>query len=360
MPSTDHIKPSSDPRVVSDELSLISVVTAVLRQRLLILGSALLLATAVIVNIARRPDTYTSSASFVLQPSQGGSGLSGLAAQFGLAGSDRTTASNPKFYQALIGSRVLLSRIANADFTISTDSGPRSGTLIDLFGIRGGSQLSQTARAVSQLQRTVMTDLDDKTGGVRVSVHASNPALAKVILDRLLIEVNTFNLETRQSQASFERKYAEGRLASAREELRVSEDALQQFLESNRATRSPQLSLSEERLRRTISVKQEVYLSLAQAYEQARLGEVRDTPIITLFEPPLLPLGPDNRRYLFFSIVAFLTGALIGAFAGLIREYIRLARKEHIPELDELAEEVHATAAWVLAPLRRVRRLRGR
>jgi hypothetical protein len=34
---------------------------------------------------------------------------------------------------------------------------------------------------------------------------------------------------------------------------------------------------------------------LAQAYEQSKMDEVRDTPVITIIQPPETPLMPDAK-----------------------------------------------------------------
>ncbi|HEX5635067.1 MAG TPA: hypothetical protein VFX50_17610, partial [Gemmatimonadales bacterium] len=60
--------------------------------------------------------------------------------------------------------------------------------------------------------------------------------------------------------------------------------------------------------------------SLRQAYEQARLEEVRDTPTITVVEDALLPARPDSRKLVQKLALALAVGLLFGAFAVLWQE----------------------------------------
>ena len=114
----------------------------------------------------------------------------------------------------------------------------------------------------------------------------------------MIAQVDSFNLKSRQSQASAERRFTERRVAEAQAEARQAQDELQAFLQRNRDFRSSsQLNFAYERLADNVSLRQQIYTSVAQAYEQARIEEVRDTPVITLVEAPMLPARPDSRPF---------------------------------------------------------------
>src|SRR2546428_650042 len=112
---------------------------------------------------------------------------------------------------------------------------------------------------------------------------ANRSALSGLASELGLALVNTFNLERRQSRAAQEKRFVETRRTEARDELQVAEDRLKSFLERNRDYRnSPQLVFDQERLAREVALRQQLLTSLSQAYEQARIDEVRDTPVITV------------------------------------------------------------------------------
>src|SRR5207245_3853543 len=117
------------------------------------------------------------------------------------------------------------------------------------------------------------------------------------IADRLLAGLNQFNLSARQSQAAAERRFVEGRLEEARASLRAAEDALQRFLQANRQiANSPQLTFQRDRLDRDVTLQQQLVTGLVQQYEDARIREVRDTPVITVIERPAIAVRPDPLR----------------------------------------------------------------
>jgi uncharacterized protein involved in exopolysaccharide biosynthesis len=71
-------------------------------------------------------------------------------------------------------------------------------------------------------------------------------------------------------------------------------------------------------------MRQEVYTTLMQAQESAKLEVVRDTPVITIVEDVQMPIRPDSRGALLKTIVAFLFGCLLGAFVIAIRDALQL------------------------------------
>jgi uncharacterized protein involved in exopolysaccharide biosynthesis len=139
-------------------------------------------------------------------------------------------------------------------------------------------------------------------------------ALAQLVNERLLQGVNRFNLQTRQSQARAERRFAEDRLHAVRDDVRAVEDSLQQFLQRNRDFKNaPSLTFQHDRLQREVARRQQIYATLSELLEQARLDEVRDTPVITLVEAPYRPVRPDPRGLTFQLVLALAVGALAGA-----------------------------------------------
>ncbi len=88
--------------------------------------------------------------------------------------------------------------------------------------------------ALRRFRGLITADLDRPSGVVTFEVETDNPQLSAQIAKRLLDLLNRFNLETRQSQASAERRFTEVRLAEAKQELLETENRLQAFLEVNR------------------------------------------------------------------------------------------------------------------------------
>ena len=157
-----------------------------------------------------------------------------------------------------------------------------------------------------------------------LSVQTEWPDLSVMIAEDLLEAVSRFNLDTRASQAAAERAFTERRVQLAEDELQASEDSLRLFLEANRQFEdSPMLSFQFDRLSRAVMLRQSVLTTLVQSYEQARISEVRDTPVITVLQQPYMPPGPDDSSLLLTLAIGMVLGGLAGIVLAFLMEAVR-------------------------------------
>jgi uncharacterized protein involved in exopolysaccharide biosynthesis len=297
-----------------DGVSAAWVLAILLRNRFVVAGVTVLAVLVTLVVVMLRPPEYAVSLSFVPQTTQAQSnaGIAALAGQFGLAVGGLSGASQPpQFYADLLETRELLEPIAR-DGVSPRGAGARRMLLSEFLGRAGGDTAVVAERTIDRLrERVVSTSVATRTTGVvSVVVRTTSPTVSFEIAQRLLDGLNQFNRVTRQSQAGAERRFVEGRLEAARVSLRSAEDALQTFLQGNREfSNSPQLMFTQQRLQREVLLQQQVVTGLAQQYEEARIREVRDTPVITMIDQPRVPARPASRH--------LVRAVTVSAFIGL-------------------------------------------
>ena len=95
---------------------------------------------------------------------------------------------------------------------------------------------------------------------------------------------------------------------------------MQQFLQTNRQLGSPALTFQRDRLQREVQLQQQVVTSLAQQYEENRIREVRDTPVITVIEPPILAARPDARLRALILILGTAAGFCVALLTVVVHE----------------------------------------
>jgi hypothetical protein len=208
---------------------------------------------------------------------------------------------------------------------------------MDLFEIKAPTPARRTERATRVLAQDVVGAAEDRRlGAVRLSVKTKWPSVSLVLAQQLVHGVNQFNLVTRKSQASAERQFAEVQEVEAERALRDAEDRLQFFLQSNRViSGSPELNFQRDRLQRDITLRQQIYSSLVQSREEARLREVRDTPVITVLEDPRLPVLPQPRGALLKTLLGGIMGVMAGVIVAFVSHGLSLARREPGAEATE-------------------------
>jgi hypothetical protein len=250
------------------------------------------------------PAKYSSKAVVFPQlPTSPAGNLAGLAAQFGLANFAGTLTLS--FYDDVISSPTVLdSLLIRHYFALSPDA---DATLLSDLGYTSGPLSKRLEKGRKKLSHYISTDDDEAAGLVTLTVTASSPALAVELADSALGIANRLTAKALVQQASIQREYLEGRLRDARQDLTDRENDLQRFYEDNRTyQQSPALVAREARLHREADMSRDLYISVRQQYDQARLSEARNVPSLSFIGAPTLPYKPDWPKPLLNGVLAAL------------------------------------------------------
>ncbi|HJQ11884.1 MAG TPA: GNVR domain-containing protein [Gemmatimonadaceae bacterium] len=357
--SITPLPPAPDGRVF--EFSVLRLINAVLRYRALVVALSLLFAfvMALIAFLAAR--TYTVDTSFIPQTRRVQSQVASIGAQFGIpiANADPTQSSD--FYVDLVRSKGILRQVAESTYRFSWKGRAVSESLVDFYAPEKVAFPLRLEKTIERLQSAISAAASPKTGVINLSVKTVSPDLSKQIAAQELQQVTSFNREVRQSQASAERKFTEARVAEAAEELRVAENRLQDFSQRNREFGgSPALGFERDRLNREVVMRQQVYTSLAQAYEQAKIDEVRESSLITVLDPPTAPARPNSRGVITRFVSGLVLGAMLGIFIAILRMYFDRTREVDPDDYGEFAALSRQALDDLKRPWRPAARLFGR
>ena len=258
------------------------------------LGAGLGIAVALIL-----PPQFTSSATFVAQGASSSaipSALLGIAASVGFGSAKDYS---PQFYADLLTSDPVLTSAVQRSYTLPGSGDSTRKTYVDIEDITGSTPAAVLDGALRHLRRRVAARADVRTNIVTVAVTTRTPVLSRDLTQAVLDALDSMNIGFRQEQSRELRQFFEGRVADAQAELDSAETALRRFLERNRATdNSPLLRFEQLRLTRTADLKRAVYTTVVQQYEEAKMQEARNVPVLTVLTSPTLPVrksGPPRR-----------------------------------------------------------------
>lgn len=334
-------------------MSLMSLLTVLLRRRALIVWSSLLLAVVFTGFSLIGDREWTSVVSFFPQGKKAGGNLSALAAQFGVGVGTADANESPSFYADLVKSRAILAQVVDSGITVAPDN--QHVDIADAFKVKATVPALRRDMAIKSLNDAINVATNAKTGVVTMRVTSVSAPLSAAIGTRLLDLLTRFNQDTRRGQASAERKFTEERLAIVKKELRQSEDALSQFLSVNRVLDAAPLKAQRDRLEREVRNIQELYTNLAKAYEQAKIDEVRDTPVITVVERPEPAARPDTRGIATKGLASLIAGFLIGVMLALALEGFSDKPESRSAEQEEFRRLGGATLRDLRRPWRLLR-----
>jgi hypothetical protein len=285
--------------------------------------------------------TYTTTISFTpVAPETSAGALASLAGQFGIGLPAADPSGSPDFYADLLQTPDVLIPLAESRYSVVDGRDSLTGTLLELLEIDESTPGRTMAEGLKELRSEIMAvKFDRQTSIVRVSIKTDWPELSFAMANRLLELVDTFNLKSRQTTGGAQQNFLRQRVDTARMELSNAEERLQSFLVQNRSyVNDPALTFEHDRRRREVTLRQEVYTTLVQAYEQARLTAVRNTPSVSIVERPALPLRHDRRHLAVKVILVGIAGLFVAVMAALALEAIAIERLERPDAFAELAQ----------------------
>jgi uncharacterized protein involved in exopolysaccharide biosynthesis len=295
-------EPGTDTRSATDEsndeISLLELASVLLKRWRLVIGVPLLAALAGALISFVMPSKYTAMATFVPEVESEGfslpSGLAVVMGQLGVSVPGIGGTDSPDFYVGVLESRTLRDQILVAQFADPrSDAVGDSAGLLEIFGIGGSNPTRRLEEGREKLAETTLLAADLETGVVSVSVETRYRDLSAAIANLYIDLVNRFN---------------QG---------------------------SPELSFQYERLQRQVAIEQEVFTTLRRSYEEARIQEVNDTPVITVIDHAVAPEERSSPKLVLNVVLAIIVGGVLGVFGAFGREYAERARTSDKQQYDE-------------------------
>ena len=247
--------------------------------------------------------------------------LQSIASTFGMA--SLTDSESSYNIPDIIKSRLLNTKILYNQWKTQKYEIPSN--LLDYWNINQEDKLSADEDGLNLLNERISVQ-EDKTGLIRVSVLMEEPELSASIVNFIFDEVVDFTKNNKLDYARQNTQFILKRSDEVKLALEKAVNSLKYFREQNRlVTDSPQLQLELERLLREVEIQTEVFITIQQQYELARIEQMREEPSILILDKGY----PASKKYSPRRTMILLSSLIIGLFIS--SAYI-LVRKNFIDE----------------------------
>ncbi len=339
-----------DEASVREETSLFGFVNVLLKYRGML--GVLILACGLFggMRYAQSTASYVTRVGINVASNEPAPDPTGVAAQLGIVAA-AGSAQEVAFMSELLRSPPLMRDVANQQYTVRTRKGIVTGPLERFYGYRGNPQLHEK-EMTELLADKITVNASGRTGNIWLFVDTPFPDLSQQVGLNIIRLVDEYYRARKHAQAAAEREFLQGRLAESKQELNAAENEVLQFREDNRDISAPALALENARLIRGVSMKQQLYTSLLQSYDKARIAEAKNLPSITILEAPEKPIKPEPSSAIAFPLLGAIAGLLLGIVVAFIRERMAETAASPTPAFEYYTELKSEAVRDLKRPLR--------
>lgn len=339
------------------EIDLIDIIKTVWDGRRTILKTVLVFIVTGLAVALLSVEEYTSQIEILPETQQGMSlgSLGGLAQQFGFSapvqqGGEEISAN---LYPSIIQSNLFLHELMNYEVTVPNGSAEISlaeymesyqhhswpmavirspitfkSWVMSLFksdpaSIENGIANEQTSQRLVRMsgeeweilrniRRRITAVTNTETGEVTVSVEMQDPVIAAAVADKVVQNLSDFIIEKRTEKTRRNVEFIEERFEEAKVRFEESQKELAAFNDANRGQLTAMTRTEEQLLQSRYDLAFNLYNSLAERLEEARIKLQEETPVISIIEPAAVPDRRSAPNRTLILVVFILLGGLIG------------------------------------------------
>ncbi len=169
-------------------------------------------------------------------------------------------------------------------------------------------------QAVNVLSNLINVD-EESSGLIKVDVYMDDPHLSTEVANFISEYVVEFIESEQRSQANVNREFLDSRVASASLDLNESEEKFTKFLKSHpMSIETPEILQEKSRLIRSIEVNQQVYITLRQQLEIAKIEELKNRLFINSLDTAFPATVPSKPNKLLVLVLIVFFGILTTSF----------------------------------------------
>jgi uncharacterized protein involved in exopolysaccharide biosynthesis len=341
----------------SDEIDLIEVFRKLWEGRKTIFKWMGIFFVIGIIIIIFSPKEYKSEVTLLVETGTGGSGMSGLLQQFGgLAGINLGAgagedALTPELYPDIIKSTPFLLEVMDQKVTESkydstlrvsdyiqryTRGGVGSFVMGYTIGLPGkiigwvkGKPKNKGPKATShgnkpfkltpeqsgvagELATRIIAMQGETSTTLNISVEMQDPVVAAQLVDSVVSNLTRYIVDYRTQKAKTDLKFVEERHKEAEGKYRAAQRNLAGFKDRNKNVILASALTSEQNLQAEYNLAFNVYNTLSQQLEQAKMKVQEKTPVFKVVEPAKVALQKSKPKSSLIMVGMIFLGGLIG------------------------------------------------
>ena len=182
----------------------------------------------------------------------------------------------------------------------------------------GIPQMSKAQFEITKnLRDRINASIDQRSGVISISSEFPDPMVAAQIGQHSVNYLTNYITEYRIGKAQKDLEFVQKRYEEKQKDFHLSQLALASFRDANRNIVSLTAQTEEQRLQDQYNLAFNIYNSLAQQLEQARIKVQEETPVIKVLEPVQVPIERSKPKRTQMIMLAVFLGGVFGVTAVL-------------------------------------------
>lgn len=146
------------------------------------------------------------------------------------------------------------------------------------------------------LSKRISAGADKKTDLISVQVMMQDPMVAAIVADSVVSKLQEFMIQYQTSKARHDLNNSQMLLKKATAEYDIAMDELAKAQDQNRNLISRSAMIHVDNLSNKRNLAYNLYQQLASQVEVCKLKVQEDTPVVTVLDPPLVPIKAKSPR----------------------------------------------------------------
>lgn len=165
---------------------------------------------------------------------------------------------------------------------------------------------------IEALRNRIGTSYNEQSGTIEVSVEMPDPEIAAEVAHQVVLFLTDYIKAYRTGKSADNVAFIEGRYEESRQRFEEAQERLARFRDENRGQLTELARTREQRLQSEYDLTFNLYNSMAERLEEARINLQEETPVVNVIEPPAVPDRRSSPRRGLILIVAMIFGGISG------------------------------------------------
>ena len=180
----------------------------------------------------------------------------------------------------------------------------------------------EESKKVESLRKTILADIDKKTGITTLSVTLQDPKVTAMVADSVVRKLQQYIIDYRIKKAKEDCAYLEQLYKERQQEYYEAQSKYAHYFDSNRNIALQSVRAEQERLQNDMNLAYQVYSQVAQQLQVARAKIQEEKPVFAVVEPASIPLLPSgtSKKVIILGVL-FFTILIVGSWKILGQEH---------------------------------------